>query len=95
MALFPSSSLLWPAATEADLEKPLPVLPPNLCQSAAARAWPFAFKTFDYLLELSLGEIARRLVGARTWTQTQTLLSDQRVVEIISALNSLDKVCGV
>ena len=35
------------------------------------------------------------LQGAQTWTQTWTLPPDQRVVKVLSALKSQNKLCGV
>ena len=40
-------------------------------------------------------ETNRGLAGVRTWTQTWTLPPDQRVVKVLSALMSQNKVCGV
>ena len=69
--------------------------PPKLCQSAAQRALrlPLIFlKIFDYLLESSLGVIARLQARAQTWTQTGSLPIDQRDVKVNSWLHCVEFV---
>ena len=39
--------------------------------------------------------IARWQAGTQTWTQTWSLAPDQRVVSVLSALRSLNKLCGI
>ena len=89
-----------PAATAADSETPcvcarLSYLRKQ-CQSAAPRAWPLVLPSKpSIVLEQPLGVIARWPAGAQTWTQTWTLLPDQRAVKVLSALKSQNKLCGV
>ena len=54
----------------------------------------FEVKTCDCLVKYPLGVIARWQAGAQTWTQTWTLQRDQQVVKFLSALKSLNRLCG-
>ena len=69
--------------------------PPKPCQSAAQRALRLPLillKIFDCLLESSLGVIARLQARAQTWTQTGSLPTDQRDVNVNSWLHCVEFV---
>ena len=71
-----------------------PVRPPKQYQSIASSAWPLILQSRPLMAFWNSlkGLIASWPTGAWAWTQTQ--LSDQQVVKVLSALKSLNKLCG-